>query len=244
MDRYKILCETNRKQIFGEEISDEEKKSIVSILLKDINPNDILSELKIHPHTEKAPYFYYPPYQNGKRMRLIQGYLPKTNILYSNHYELEILRLLAMYAPSESVVETMVEATIQRLQNTCFGKSCTVGECLAAGISVLRLLAVVKVEERWMDALLQPLGEAFMFLGEGGTTTLKNLPLSYLLMALTDINNKTTINLIDSKKEVLLDLLNRGKMIGKSSKGTMSEREAYQLMNKQIISNALDILPN
>lgn len=243
MEKYKIICEVNKKQVFGEYISDNEKAVIVSLLLNGINPNEILSNLRKHPYTEKCPYFYLPPHNNGKKLRLIQGYLPKTNILYSNHYELEILRLLAMYAPSEPMVDVMIKTTLNRLQNTCFGNSCTKGECFPTGISVLRLLSVLQTEDEWISTLLYPLGEAFMSFGKCQAAVQKNLPLSYLLMVFTEIKNETTINLIDSKKEWLLDLLRRGWITGKLSNGKISEGDTYNLIGKYIIRNALGTLP-
>lgn len=243
MERYRIICDINRKQIFGEEISHDEKEVIVSTLIGKMNPDEILNRIKEHPHTAKCPYFYLPPHNNGKKLRLIQGYMPKTNILYNNHYELEILRLLAMYASSDPMVDVMVKMTLERLRNTCFGKSCTKGECFPTGISVIRLLYVLKVEDEWISNLLYPLGEVFKSFGNGQAAIQKNLPLSYLLMAMTEIKNETTINLIDSKKEWLLELLRRGWLTGKLSNGKISEGDTYSLMGKYIIRNALGILP-
>lgn len=243
MERYKIICETNRKQVFGDYISDDEKTYIVSSLLKDINPEEVLCNLRKYPHTAKGPYFYLPPHDIGKKLRLIQGYLPKTNILYNNHYELEILRLLAMYAPSEPMVEVMVKATLERLQNTCFGKSCTQGECFPVGISVLRLLSVLQTEDEWIRMLLEPLGQAFMAFGNGQMVIQNYLPLTYLLMVFTDLKNEATIDMIDHKKEWLLTLLRRGWKTGKLSNGKVSEGDTYNLMGKYIIRNALGILP-
>ena len=82
-----------------------------------------------------------------------------------------------------------------------------------------------------------------MSFGNGQAATQKNFPLSYLLMALTDIKNETTINMIDSKKEWLLDLLRRGWITGKLSNGKISEGDTYNLMGKYIIRNALGTLP-
>ncbi len=148
-----------------------------------------------------------------------------------------------MYAPSEPIVKVMINTTLNRLQNTCFGKSCTKGECYPTGISVLRLLSVLQTEDEWINTLLPPLGEAFMTFGNGQAAVQKSFPLSYLLMALTDIKNNTTINFIDSKKEWLLDLLRKGWITGKLSNGKISEKDMYNLMGKYIIRNALGTLP-
>lgn len=248
METYKILMETNRKAIFAEEISDIEKAGIVSILLNGMCcKEDILKFKKrmgVNTETDNIyPNYYIPPYNGNKKLRLIQGYLPKTNILYANHYELEILRLLFMFAPENGKVNEMVGSTLQRLKNTCFGNSCTQGECMATGISVLRFLAVTQPKDLdWIDKLLSPLGDVFLSFGNGQAVIQKGIPLTYLLMAFADINNEKTRALITHKKEWLLDLLRRGWITGKLSNGKISEGDSYNLMGKYIIRNAIGTL--
>lgn len=249
MEKYKILMEINRKLVFGEEISDKEKEENVSILLDGVSSKeDVIRykrRMRVNSETEYMyPDYYIPPYNGNKKLRLVQGYLPKTNILYANHYELEILRLLRMLAPKDAKINEMVEDTLQRLKHTCFGNSCLQGECLAAGISVLRLLAVAKPDEpEWIDRLLSPLGETFLSFGNGQAASQKGIPVSYLLMAFTDINNEKTRNLMTQKKEWLLELLRKGWITGKLSNGKISEGDCYNLMGKYIIRNALGTLP-
>lgn len=126
MDNYKILMEINRKIVFAEEISEAEKEEAVSVLLKGICcKEEILKykkRMRVNPETDSIyPDYYIPPYNGNKKLRLIQGYLPKTNVLYANHYELEIIRLLFMFASENEKVNDMVEHTLQRLQDTCYG---------------------------------------------------------------------------------------------------------------------------
>ena len=193
-----MLMEINRKQMSGEEISDAEKKEVVSVFLNGVcNKEEILrykKRMRVNPETDNIyPLFYIPPYNGGKKLRLIQGYLPKTNILYANHYELEIIRLLFMFAPENETVCDMVKTTLQRLKGTCFGNSCTQGECLATGISVLRFLAVTCPDDsEWIDKLLSPLGEVFLYFGKGQAAVRRDVPMSYLMMAFEDINNEKT----------------------------------------------------
>ena len=67
------------------------------------------------------------------------------------------------------------------------------GECVVAGISVLRFLAAVQpMDESRIDQLLEPLGELFLSIGAGQAAMQKGIPLTYLLMAFTDINNEKT----------------------------------------------------
>lgn len=249
MEKYKILMEINRKAIFAEEISDTEKETAVSILLNGVcSREDIIKYKKrnrVNAETDHIyPNYYVPPYNDNKKLRLVQGYLPKTNILYANHFELEILRLLHLFAPENKKVREMIDHTLQRLENTCFGNSCTQGECMATGISVLRFLSITNPDDvEWIDRLLNPLGDAFLSFGNGQAAMQKGIPLSYLLMAYTDINNEKTQYLISQKKEWLLDLLRRGWITGKLSNGKISEGDRYNLMGKYIIRNALGTLP-
>ena len=249
MEKYKMLMEINRKLVCGEDISVAEKKEVVSVFLNSVcDKEEILKykkRMRVNAETDQIyPNFYIPPYNGNKKLRLVQGYLPKTNILYANHYELEIIRLLYMFAPENETVCDMVETTLQRLKGTCFGNSCMQGECLATGISVLRFLVVVCPNaSEWIDRLLNPLGEVFLSFGKGQAAVGQGIPMSYLLMAFTDVNNEKTRDLILRKKEWLLDLLRRGWITGELSNGKISEGDTYNLLGKYIIRNAIGILP-
>ncbi len=249
MEAYRILTEINRKMVFAEEISATEKTEIVTILLNGIcSKEDILNykrRMRVNAETDCIyPGYFIPPYNGGRKLRLVQGYLPKTNILYANHYELEILRLLVLFAPENKTVQEMVDASSQRLKNTCFGNSCTQGECFATGICVLRFLSAARPDDvEWIDRLVDPLGEAFLTFGGGQAAVQKGIPLSYLLMAFTDINHQKIRDFICQKKAWLLDLLRRGWITGKLSNGKISEGDTYNLMGKYIIRNALGTLP-
>ena len=249
MKQYNTLMEMNRKIIFGEEIPDAEKEEAASILLNGICDKEEVSKykrrMKVKAETDNIyPNYYIPPYNGNKKLRLIQGYLPKTNILYANHYELEIIRLLYLFLPENQTVDEMVKNTLQRLKGSCFGNSCTQGECLAAGISVLRFLAVVQPDNtEWIDKLLDPLGVIFLSFGNGQAAIQQGIPMSYLLMAFTDINNEKTQEWIMQKKEWLLELLRRGWITGRLSNGKISEGDTYNLMGKYIIRNAIGTLP-
>lgn len=239
----------NRKEIFGEKISDAEKEKATAIFLNGIcSEEEILKykkRMRVNPDTDNIyPNYYIPPYNGNKKLRLVQGYLPKTNILYANHYELEIIRLLFLFAPENEKVNEMVENTIQRLKSVCFGNLCTQGECMVTGISVLRFLAATQPNDlEWIDRLLSPLGDMFLSFGNGQAAVQKGIPLTYLLMALADINNERTRDLIARKKEWLLGLLRRGWITGKLSNGKISEGDTYNLMGKYIIRNAIGTLP-
>lgn len=248
MEKYKILMEINRKAVFEEELSDSEKEEAVLSLLNGICRKEAVlkykKSMRVNTETDNMyPNYYIPPYNGNKKLRLIQGYLPKTNILYANHYELEIVRLLFLFAPENRKVNELAENTLLRLKNTCFGNFCAQGECMATGISVLRFLIVTRPDDsEWINKLLIPLGDIFLSFGSRHAAIQKGLPLSYLLMAFTDINNDITKDLIAQKKEWLLDLLRRGRITGKLSNGEISEGDRYNLMAKYIIRKAIGTL--
>ena len=249
MEKYQTLVEINRKAVFGEEISNAEKDKAVSVFLNGISSKEDIQvfkrRMRVDPESDNMyPNHFVPPFNGNKKLRLIQGYLPKTNILYTNHYELEILRLLFMFAPENEQVNRLVENTIKRLTKTCFGNSCEKGECVATGISVLRFLAVTQPDNvDQINKLLDPLSEKFLSLGSGQAAVQKGIPMSYLLMAFPDINNEKTQSLISLKKDWLLNLLRKGWITGRLSNGKISDGDSYNLMGKYIIRNALGTLP-
>lgn len=249
MEKYKMLCGLVRKEQFGENITEEEKNEAVSLFLKGRSTQEEIARYKrrmrVNPNGDCVyPDYYLPPYKEGKKLRLVQGYLPKTNILYANHYEAEILRLLVIFAPDNEEVKEMAWHTLKRFEKTCFGNSCTQGECFATGICVLRLLAAVQPgNERWADRLLTPLGESFLAFGTGQAALQNAIPLSYLLMAFTDIDNEKTRYFLGQKKEWLTGLLRKGWLTGKLSNGKISEGDTYNLLGKYIIRNAICTLP-
>lgn len=132
MERYHTLMQINRKEIVAEDISDTEKEKAISVLLHGAcirrellgYPKRIGAGSKTNP---RYPHYYLPPDNGKKKPRLVQGYLPKTQLLYANYFELEILRLLCMLASGNEAVDAMVEGTLQRLKSTCFGSFCPQG---------------------------------------------------------------------------------------------------------------------
>ncbi|MBO5178322.1 MAG: hypothetical protein J6C07_12770, partial [Lachnospiraceae bacterium] len=111
--------------------------------------------MRVNPYTDNIyPNYFIPPYNENKKLRLADGSLPKTNILYANYFELEILRILFQFAPENEMVQEMITNALQRLRNTCYGNKCPKGECVAAGKEVLRFLQMVCPEEKdWIKKL-------------------------------------------------------------------------------------------
>lgn len=109
---------------------------------------------------------------------------------------------------------------------------------------MLRFLAVTQPDDtEWIDRLVNPLGTRFLAFGNGQAAVQNGIPLSYLLMAFTEINNEKTRDLIRQKKEYLLALLRRGWITGRLSNGKIAEGDSYNLMGKYILRNSLAVLP-
>ncbi len=159
MESYNILMEVNNKETKGEKINDKEKQEMVELLLNGIACKSDIKKYKlrmrVNPYTDTIyPNYFIPPYNENKKLPMVNGKLPKTHILYANHYELEILRILFLFAPENEAVQTMIKNTLHRLQNTCYGNKCPQGECVAAGKAVLRFLQTVCPQEKeWIEKL-------------------------------------------------------------------------------------------
>lgn len=166
MRKYDLLIELNRKQELGEEISDMEKSQAVSAFLNGISDRGKVlrykRSMKVNPEVDNIyPNYYIPPYNDGKKLRMLGGALPKTHILNANHYELEIIRLLYLFEPDNEEIKEMVQNTLQRLRQTCYGNCCTKGECYATGKIVLRFLETVCPEDTaWINKLSEALKKA------------------------------------------------------------------------------------
>ena len=162
MENYNILMEVNRKEIAGENFTDKEKQEIVELLLDGIASQEDVKKYKlrmrVNPFMDNIyPNYFIPPYNGNKKLPMINGKLPKTHILYANHYELELLRILFLFAPENEAAQKMIKNTLQRLKDTCYGNNCPKGECVATGKVVLRFLQTVCPEEKdWIEKLEAP----------------------------------------------------------------------------------------
>lgn len=159
MESYRILIEVSQNEAEGEKYTDKEKQEIVEQLLNGMACKEDVKKYKlrmrVNPYTDNIyPNYFIPPYNENKKLRLADGSLPKTHILYANYFELEILRILLQFAPENEMVQEMITNTLQRLKNTCYGNNCPKGECVTTGKEVLRFLQTVCPEEKdWIKKL-------------------------------------------------------------------------------------------
>lgn len=158
---YELMLKTNYRLILGENISDMEKRNITERLLAAKNTREQVQRFYAGIGFagnagvgQMYPEFYIPPYNNGRKYRTILGQMPKTQIFSANMYELEILRLLKIFAPDSPEINDMVCKTLLRLRNTCFGyQDDGKGECFDASLVVLRFLAAAAPNETmWIQS--------------------------------------------------------------------------------------------
>ena len=156
MTAYEIMIKTNHHIIKDGELTDTQKENIVQQLLAART-----DEHDIHKFYEKMqsdgstyPSYYLPPYNDNKKYQTVIPMSPKTHILSMNAYEMDILRLLCLFAPENPIVKDMVKGTFKRLKNSCPGGDCTQGECFHSSLPVLRFFAVAAPNDKaWMHKL-------------------------------------------------------------------------------------------
>lgn len=163
MTSYELMIKANHYLIKGGKLSNGQISTIVNQFISDRSSAERAQRYDISvgfPNSSDEngrgmyPIFYIPPYNNGKKLKTVLGQTPKTQILSANMYELEILRLLHIFALENAEVKNMVTETLQRLKTTCFGYTDDgVGECFDASLVVLRFLAAAAQQEtEWIKS--------------------------------------------------------------------------------------------
>jgi hypothetical protein len=144
MTAYELMIKTNHHLIKGGEFTDAQKADIVHQLRAGRITNG--SKRKFN-NPNWYPDFYIPPHHNGKRLQTVVPMSPKTYIVADNAYEFEIIRLLYLFQPDDEVFH-MIEGTLNRLKQTCFGyEGCHYAECFEAGLTVLRFLSFAAIHD-------------------------------------------------------------------------------------------------
>ncbi|CAH1191832.1 hypothetical protein PAECIP111892_00760 [Paenibacillus auburnensis] len=153
MNAYNLMIQTNHYLIKNGSLTDSQKDNIVwqffSAQTKPEQAKRFYQSVKfpnnIDSHGRQMyPVFFIPPYNDGVKLKTIFNQTPKTHIFSANMYELEIIRLLYLFAPNNPIVKEIVDKTLIRLRTTCFGNSDDgLGECFDTSLVVLRFLALV-----------------------------------------------------------------------------------------------------
>lgn len=235
---YALVCRANEKQIRGAPLLALEKAELAAYLIERRSTGREVERFRDAVRAEGRqrlmyPGCYVPPYAGGKKMRLLTGQLPKTQLLSANHYELEILRLLVRLCPDAPAVREMVKATLDRLRQTCFGRWCPTGECVGAGVRALRFLQAAAPEDRaWISRLAGPLGARFA--AQQGVAAYKDaFPFWYYCLALAELPDEDALPQIAAQKGRLLHVLTRGCRTGPA------EADRYNQLILHVARNAL-----
>ncbi|GHV06046.1 hypothetical protein FACS1894217_03980 [Clostridia bacterium] len=167
MTAYELMIKTNRYLIQGGNLSEPQKANIVNQFLAarsdERTKQSFYKGVKYPNNVDKNgdghmyPIYFIPPYNDNKKYQTVIPMSPKTHILSANSYELEIIRLLHLFAPNDQAIKDMVAGSLARLKTTCYGyHDCAIGECFHSALIVLRFLATVAPNEtEWITQLLE-----------------------------------------------------------------------------------------
>ncbi len=236
MEIYEALSIWNEKRLQGLEIGAEEQRSWTELFLQGVATPSKSTRYMNEQDRHLYPIFYIPPYNDGTKLRLLTGELPKTQLLSANHYELEILRLLALYERENDQVAAMLDKTARRLQSTCFAHFCDVGECPGASVSFLRFWSAYQPEDG--QTIKDILMKMRAYHDEKGHWRKSfDIPKFYYWLALSELDSPQAVEEIAYSRDWLLSLLRRGWLVRESG------ADSYNIRLKYIVRNTLARLP-
>jgi hypothetical protein len=173
MTAHELMIKTNHYLIKGGDLTEPQMANIVSQLFEarsdEKTKQSFYKGVKYTDNIDESgdvtgtyPAYYIPPYNDNKKYQTVIPMSPKTHILSANSYELEIIRLLYLFASEDSSVKDMVSGTLKRLKTACFANDCVIGECFHSLLPVLRFLAAVKPDEQtWIKRLVEKYNRHF-----------------------------------------------------------------------------------
>ena len=241
MSSYDLMIQANYSLITGAQLNDMMQRRIVKQLLASQSRALQLKRLYNSAHSQDAgsenprmySVFFTPPYR-GSKLKTLFGKKPQSYILASNMVELEILRLLNVFAPDRHEVMAMTESTLERLQTTCFaGQGCATGECFDAMLISLRFLATAAPQETaWIRRLLH------VYTEHAEDKKRARSLLWYYWLCLAELPYEIARPEIEKNREALLHQLN-----AKSRSWKSPEQRQIQHMLYCTAANCLSRLP-
>ena len=120
MTAYELMIKTNHHLIKDGELIQSQKANIVSQLIAARSDEPTVQKFyaKMKADGSTYPGYFLPPYNGNKKFQTVIPMSPKTHILSMNAYEMDILRLLHLFAPENPIVKDMVVGTFERLKNS------------------------------------------------------------------------------------------------------------------------------
>ncbi|MBK1812240.1 hypothetical protein JHL18_16575 [Clostridium sp. YIM B02505] len=236
MSPYEIVFKINESIIKDKIISDDEKREISDILLKSVADKSTIehfySNMKIPKGniklTEIYPLFYIPPYNEGKKYRTITMVTPHTLMFTANAYELEILRILAIFDGQSEKVKDMLQRTKERISRMNFDSSCNIGEYFEISIVALRFIGTAFPEEiELIQNLIQVIKSHF------GDKKRHSGTAFYYRLTLSELPNSIAVREISNIRGMLLQQLGKSYVMN-------SENDKYiNVLDKYILRNCL-----
>lgn len=225
MNIYQLFCDVNERQIKNLPIDNGLKEITTDYLLKNINRSNLTAGRRKHVTSPIRPLFFFPQYESHK-FRLITGEMPRTNMLSANHYELECLRILALWRHDEELVQSMLFRTTERINSTAFGHAEGNSESIGAATAVLRFLTVVlDNSDRWLNELVHKI--------DSSNNSSCNF---YFCLALCDITSDAALEVIRKNKNRYMEMLRKGWLTGPA------ELDRYNILRKYILKSLLSRL--
>ena len=232
MTPHELMVKTNHYLIKGGELTEPQKANIVGQFLavrsderakqsfyKGVKyPNNVDKNGTGHMY----PIYFIPPYNANKKYQTVIPMSPKTHILSANSYELEIIRLLFLFAPDEPTVQDMVKKSLERLKTTCYGyHDCAIGECFHTALIVLRFLATTNPEDTaWINKLLaffnRHMDEKLLLRGKG----IHGNVLWYYWLCLSELPFELAAPEISRYKDRIISQLNRSSVMNNENDKT------------------------
>jgi len=236
---YDLVCSVNSRIITGDSLSNQEKNNAIDTILSSRNLEDMvlksarkLDSKNISSRTAMYPAIFIPTdEERDSRLRLITGELPKTKILSDNAYELEIMRLIALWGRGKEKADDILKITEKRLAKACFSTFCSKGECTGAVMAFLRFWAAYKPDDierqKEIIAQMKPYRD-----GRSSWRKGLDLPLFYTFSAFSECAYEAVEEELLYCKNLLWNSLNRPWL-----------NEPYNLLRKYVVKNALCRIP-
>jgi hypothetical protein len=240
---YDLLCSVNARLIMGETVGEDERRAIVD---KICSSRDLRGFISISTKEFGAPetpgrsamyptVFIPSAEERAGRLRLITGELPRTKLLSDNAYELEIMRLLSLWARGHQAVEAILEVAEARTRGAPFSSFCAKGECPGVSVAFLRFWIAYRpndlAKQREIIRQMRPFSRTHDS-GQGSWVRGLKVPKFYLLSALNECAYQVVEEELRCGTSLLLRMLKKPWL-----------DEPYNLLRKHVVRTALSRIP-
>ncbi|MDD4492812.1 MAG: hypothetical protein PHV32_00435 [Eubacteriales bacterium] len=197
MNLYDVLCEINWMQIMKKKISKKKKQEVIALILS-----------SIYKTSSNNPHSMFFKYTGEKRFICINGIMPKTKLLLDNHFEFEILRILALWCSDNDTVANMFNKTKNRIKSMDNGTFGNTNESIETSISALRFLSVAFIDEKeWIDLLIKHISKNIKTLPNGKKRN--SLSTYYFWLCLSEIESEISLSEIEKYESLLINQTSR-----------------------------------